>query len=515
MTIYTLSGIAGSGKTQRLIEYAGHRLKHDKKTVFVSRSQELCDQTRSRLIASGVPARKVALIYSKGQRSTGVGKRLLDHLRQTKPDTGEILICTHAAFFACHHWHRPELWCPLIDEVPQIHADLSRRLYQNYAILTDLLAPEDLSQPYTTVRPKDAAAEANLRTRLDCAMSDEINEQHRPLIAALLDPSWTVQCESRNWQQVVAGIQDSDTAEVKEQRGKLHFYGFLQPSFFDAFDQPVIAAACIEDHLFHEVWQRMGADLQPAAHITSQFGDCGKHRHDGSRLVLRVLTGATPDRLWSKTYADNPLTDGRTPRETIRDFCENTLRGVEFGFVTNASPNRNDIPSEAIVLGPHCHGLNHLRHLKTIVISSALVPDHAYGAYLRSLGVSDERIHRDIAWITAYQGMMRTALRDAGGDAVTCYIADPFAARYIAGLFPGCRVEHVPCFAAPIQQQKRGPKPKGLTENEKREKRNARERLRYAAKRRAMNAARPQRAINQGHPGVHLGPYDGADPATA
>lgn len=484
MTIYTLSGIAGSGKTERLIGYAAHRITHHKKTVFVSRSKDLCEQTRKRLIAAGIAPSKITMIYSERRNANSVGTRLMDHLKLTKPDAGEILICTHAAFFACHHWHRPELWCPLIDEVPQIHVDLSRRLYQNFAILTDLLEPEDLSQPYTTIAARDAASEDILRLRLDLAMRDEINEQQRELISALLDPNWSVQCESRNWQQVAAGIQDNDDDETKEQRSKLHFYGFLQPGFFNAFDKPVIAAACIEDHLFYQVWQQLGADLRPATHITDQFGDCSKMQHDGTRLVLRVLAGPHEDRLWSKTYAETVLSDGSTPRQTIRKFCEAHLKAGEYAFVTNAKPNMDDIPTGAILLGPHCHGLNHLRHIKTIVISSALVPDRHYQAYLRSLGVSDECIHRDIAWITAYQGMMRTALRDAGAEKVTCYISDPFAARYIAGLFPGCTVEYVPCFAAPVEQQKRGPKPKLKTEEQKRLERNARDRLRRHVRKR-------------------------------
>ena len=147
MTIYTLSGIAGSGKTERLIGYAALRLKYQKKTVFVCRSKELCNQTRLRLIATGIHQGKITLIYSQRRNANPVGKRLLDHVKNCPPDTGEILICTHAAFFGCAHWHRPELWCPLIDEVPQMHADLSRKLYQNFGILSDLLEPEDLSQP--------------------------------------------------------------------------------------------------------------------------------------------------------------------------------------------------------------------------------------------------------------------------------------------------------------------------------------------------------------------------------
>ena len=485
MTLYTLSGIAGSGKTERLIGYAALRLKCQRKTVFVCRSKELCNQTRLRLIATGIHQGKITLIYSQRRNANPVGKRLLDHIKNCPPDTGEILICTHAAFFGCAHWHRPELWCPLIDEVPQMHADLSRKLYQNFGILTDLLEPEDLSQPYTAVRAKDAAAENLLRSRLDTALRDEINELHRDLMVALLDANWDVQCDSKNWQQVLAGIQESDTTDIQEQRSKLRLYGFLRPSFFDAFDQPVIAAACIEDHLFYQVWRQMGADIQPATHILEQFGDCTAARHDGSRLVLKVLTGPAQDRLWSKTYADTELSDGRTPRQSIRDFCEDRLTGTAYVFVTNANPASDDVPGGAVVLGPHCHGLNHLRHINTIVISAALVADRQYAAYLRSVGVSDECIHRDIAWITAYQGMMRTALRDADGGKVTCYIADPFAARYIAGLFPGCQVEQVPCFAAPVPQQKRGPKPKLITDDQRCKQRNARDRLRYAAKKQA------------------------------
>ena len=75
--------------------------------------------------------------------------------------------------------------------------------------------------------------------------------------------------------------------------------------------------------------------------------------------------------------------------------------------------------------------------------------------------------------------------RRPDGGKVTCYIADPFGARYIAGLFPGCQVEQVPCFAAPVPQQKRGPKPKLITDDQRCKQRNARDRLRYAAKKQA------------------------------
>ena len=486
MTLYTLSGIAGSGKTERLIAHAIQRLAQHRKTAFVCHSKQLCRQTHQRLIDAGISVAKITMICSSNRREASVGLRLQDHLKHARTDLGEILICTHAAFFACAHWHRRDLWCPLIDEVPQVHADLSRRLYQNFAILTGLLAPDDLSQPYTMVGAKDAAAEALLRSRVDTARSDEVNELHRDLLLAVLDPNREVWCDSANWLKVTAGIDPADTAETREERGKLRLYGLLKPSFFDGFDQPVIAAACVEDHLFHALWQRQGADVRPAVHITSRYGDCSAARHDGSRLVLRLLCGADATRSWSKTFADAPLSDGRTPRQSIRDFCEQELAGRTYAFVTNANPDRDDIPSGAILLGPHCHGLNHLRHIKTIVISSALMPDRRYQAFLRGLGVSDEAIHRDIAWITAYQGMMRTALRDAGGGQVVCYIADPCAAAYIAGLFPGCSVEHVPCFAAAVAQQKRGPKPKELTAEQQRERRNARDRLRYAARKRAV-----------------------------
>jgi hypothetical protein len=486
MTIYTLAGIAGSGKTQRLIAYARHRLSRGKKTVFVCPSRALCRQIAARLEALGVAAANITMIHGERGRTASVGLRLQEHLKQALPERGEILICTHAAFFACRHWPRRDLWCPLIDEVPQIHADLSRRLYQNFALLTDLLEPEDLAQTYTRLRPRDAAAEQVLRDRADTAMRDEINQLHRDVIVALLDANWDVHCASANWLAVTAGSSDGDTAELREERGRLRLYGLLKPTFLDGFDQPVIAAACIEDHLFLPLWRRLAADIQPATHITDRFGDCCAERHEGTRLTLRVISGADPTRPWSKTYADTQLSDGRTPRQAIRDLCEQTLAGETYAFITNANPQGDDVPTGAIVLSPHCHGLNHLRHVRTIVISAALVPDKHYQAYLRSLGISDPAIHRDIAWITAYQGMMRTALRDPDGGDVVCYIADPFAAAYIAGLFPGCCVEHVACFAPPLAAQKRGPKPQPLTEEQRRERRNARDRRRYAVRKQAM-----------------------------
>ena len=75
MTLYTLSGIAGSGKTERLIGYAALRLKCQRKTVFVCRSKELCNQTRLRLIATGIHQGKITLIYSQRRNAKASRRR--------------------------------------------------------------------------------------------------------------------------------------------------------------------------------------------------------------------------------------------------------------------------------------------------------------------------------------------------------------------------------------------------------------------------------------------------------
>ncbi len=482
MTIYTLTGIAGSGKSENLIRYAQQRLTQHKKTAFVIPTRELCDQTRSRLIATRVPARSITMIYSK-RGTDAVGKQLMEHTKHAHPNIGEILICTHAAFFACRHWHRRDLWCPLVDEVMAMHADLGLKLPQNYGLITDLLAPEDLSQKYTRVVPRDAAARERLAKMLDTAMSDVINAQFKDLISRLLDPAWEVQIESANWQRVTAGESPSDTAEIREQRRKLRFYGVMLPSVFDGFDQPVIAAARIEDHLLHKLWRSLGADMRPAQHILDAFGDCTTAEHDGTRLVLRVLTGPGVPRYWSKAFADTVLSDGRTPRETLRAYCEEHLAGQPYLFVTNANPPKQEVPLGSTLLGPHCHGLNQFRQMKAVVIGSALMPDNQYDAFLRSLGVTREDVHRDIAWLTAYQALMRTNLREIGDDRVVCYIMDQNAARYIAALFPGCTVERIDILAAPVSIRKVGRPASTLTPEQRCAKRNARLRLKRAAAR--------------------------------
>ena len=82
MTIYTRAGIAGSGKTQRLIAYARHRLSLGKKTVFVCPSRALCRQTATRLEALGVAAADITMIHGERGSTASVGLRLQEHLRQ-------------------------------------------------------------------------------------------------------------------------------------------------------------------------------------------------------------------------------------------------------------------------------------------------------------------------------------------------------------------------------------------------------------------------------------------------
>ncbi|MCB4821243.1 DEAD/DEAH box helicase family protein [Roseicella aerolata] len=430
MLIYYVDALAGAGKTHGAIEHAIERARRGDKVAIVQPSRHLIQQ-------SYIQATQIApdLLITRLDSSTNprrVRAALIAHLNRPYPE-GEILFVTHAAFFGLPYWHNRPAWHIIVDEIPNVVEDLSRRVPVSHHTLTQHLELHGRNHVYSRIGARDGA-EAVLRAIAENELDDESQEIFAPAASRILDPNWLVLAHTANYEKF-------STGRATARGSSLGLFGLMLPAALGGFASLTVMGAMFRESVLAMVWRCHGAVFEPHPVIQDRLR---YHRHDnGAQLTIEYLW----EHHWSKRFRDSTLSDRSTVFETsLRHAC-GIMAGKEFIYVANL--DGEDIAGHALPGGIQvpsvCHGLNAYSHIDNCVFLSALKFTGDRYKCLETLDVNRDELDRAHYLQSVYQAVMRTSLRDPSCTRPKhVVVMDRMAADYLASQFLGATVAKAP-----------------------------------------------------------------------
>lgn len=171
----------GAGKTRALVRYADRLARKGLKTLIVQPTKDLIDNTVADELEQIGPSYPVTRFHG-GRGSGFVVGAVVQHLRQAKPDQGEIVFITHEAFIRLPYVHRPDDWVLLFDEVPAVDVFDPYELPVTHALLTNHLGFGPARSAHALLRCRDGDAAKSIGKIADNEDGDVVLEK--------LQPSW-------------------------------------------------------------------------------------------------------------------------------------------------------------------------------------------------------------------------------------------------------------------------------------------------------------------------------------
>ncbi|WP_043344296.1 DEAD/DEAH box helicase family protein [Belnapia moabensis] len=426
MLINSVDALAGAGKTHTAIEYAIECARKGDKIAIVQPSKHLIQQSYNQAVraAPDVMVRRI----DSGTHPMQVRTALINHLNRPFPE-GEILFLTHAAFLSLPYWHNPGGWHIIIDEIPNVVEDLSRRVPVSHVTLTRHLELHDRNHAYGRVEVREDARPA-LRAIADNELDDEAEEVFAAAAGRILDPNWTVFANTASFGRITRG-------EATMEQNSLKLFGLMLPSLLGGFASVTVMGAMFHESVLAMVWRSYGVNFQPHPVIQPRLR-YGSHTN-GSLLTIEYLW----EHNWSKRFRDDKLPDGRTLLEASVQYASATMAGKKFIYVANLDCQhevRVDLPGGTQVSSV-CHGLNTYADIHNCVFLSALKFTGDRYKCLEAMDVSRDELDRAHYLQSVYQAVMRTSLRDhTSTNPKHIVVMDRMAADYLASHFPGAAV---------------------------------------------------------------------------
>lgn len=438
---YYQPGPAGSGKTYQLAHWATARAAAGEKVLIAQPTKELMRATAKtiRSIAADV---QLTTMYSLG-RSDRVAARVVQHMTDAKPLSGEIMLVTHETLKRIpgnmrRHWHM------VCDEVPAVLEHIDLQVAKTHQHVTDHLdGSQELVPGLLLLKPAN-------RTALEEVAINGTQDQN---IATFDRLAQTIL--SGEHLVVVGADSYRDLIENPSTRGRLDVFAVRLPDFVENYRSTTFMAANIEHTELFIVWSAI-CDVRWKLH-PDMGGKLRYQEHqNGKRLTLSYLF----DVPLSRYHLGQEDEAGKTVFDRVSDFVGQFFADTPFLWQANkdATPSSfnyaNRLPGVA-------HGLDKpaWKAFHNVALLAAMNRKTAAYGFLEKIGVTAEQAQATLGFQNDYQAMMRCSLRDPDAIApVRVILGSKAGAEWIAQRFPGAVVEKLD---TGIEEPRRRGRPEG------------------------------------------------------
>ena len=424
-TYYYVDSPAGSGKTHSLSHFAVDEAKAHRKIVISQPTKRLLKQTLKAI--SGIDGTiKVTAIYTQGRRTSAI-PRIVDHLTNAAPHTGEVLLITHESLRRLPGGNR-KFWSLVVDEIPSVFVHLPLRIRYTHDIVTQHLGSEELIPGITVL---SAAHPQRVDDLIRQAKDDQNIETFLPLLNAVRDEKQLVCAETTR-------LTDLLTGDVR--KGQSDFFLIQTPDYLDGFAGVTLMGANATHSELVVLWEKLFPDIEFKPH-PSLSGLLRYHRHEnGHRLTLHYCFER-----WSKIYSQSATSE--TGEDTVLERLNVQLAKFfdTSPFLWQANKDVEDDFFEDAKRLPHVpHGLDEPDYMKVhnVALLSAVNRETPAFKFLGLLGLDDSTITATLAYQNEYQAMMRCSLRDpAATHPVNVVVMTKGSAEWIAERFARCTIK--------------------------------------------------------------------------
>lgn len=437
MKVNYVDALAGTGKTTSAIQYAIEQAQNGAKIAIVQPSKDLINQTYDNIVAKN-PGVVVNRFHGESVQYS-VKNHVMEYLNETCQGTGEIMLITHQAFLSLKYWHNPDIWDVIIDEIPQIHTEWSKRLDVNFKTLTDYInVGEVIGDKYAKITVKNGS-DAVIRRMAECQYGDEQDRLFQDVAARLNNQTmWETVAYLESLEQIMAG----------EGRGehKLQTYSLLQPEYFECFRSFTVMGAMFTKSVMYLIW-RNKVEFVEHTKIASNLAEVS-HKN-GKLLTIKYLY----ERNWSKAFREQ-IAEGKTVLNHVKETVLSLMKQQDFIYATN-NDDRTGL-RRGIRLSNVSHGINEYHTFDNAVFLSALNSNGPAFSFMQANDITSAELTEAQFFQTMYQFVMRCSLRNPDDKSFkTIVVMDKRSADFLASYFPGCTVASVEGMKAP-EPKKRG-----------------------------------------------------------
>ncbi|WP_306222536.1 DEAD/DEAH box helicase family protein [Bosea beijingensis] len=435
MSIHYLNALAGAGKTRAFVRYADRLARKGLKTLIVQPTKDLIDKTVADELEQIGPSYPVTRFHG-GRGSGFVVGAIVQHLRQAKPDQGEIVFITHEAFVRLPYVHRPGDWVLLFDEVPAVDVFDPYELPVTHSLITDHLALEVRGPAYPRLKCRDEDAAKVIGKIADNRRGDVVLKKLQPLARRLVSEHWQVHVDQRQYARLIRGEKTDST---------LNTYAVLKPTIFAGFKRVILASACIQETMAFKLFEAQRCKMLPVKGRLLRDLRYTRHEH-GERITIFYAC----DEAWSKRYRDKLVEDGVGGSIKLGDKIGiavlDQFGDVPFLWMGNKDVKDNIFGVAGAQRLPNTpHGLNQFQGFHNIVVISALNPPPQHFRFLAELGIDGDEVRTAHYRTAVYQAVMRSSIRNPADAAPKqVVVMDRDTAEWLADLFPGATVAQLP-----------------------------------------------------------------------
>ena len=424
-TINFVSGPCGSGKTHSLSKYIKQNLFRDSKYIITVPSKLLADQIYAQLKEDH---KDLYLIHS--DTSEKVTSAILKTIKEINFNESGILIITQQAFQRIPFFQNKDTWVLISDEIPQIDSFYNLTLPYNFLLLTNYITTEEAeSKAFYKI---NLVSDEILKKE-----SDDVYKLFKPLIKKLSD-GHDVYTDKTNWDKIVNDNVITKDSQEDSRYGNssnmLFFLTIQTPTLYSGFKKTIMMGANFEHSMLYKLWsEQYNINFNPFKPILDNLRYTT--HTNGNRLHIKYTQEEKASKYSSKKMI------GDLSREQKRTEIVNELfKDKPFIFMSN-NDSKEDDNLAGIRIPVISHGLNKFDTFHNIYFSPALNRMPKHSKMLEELGVDSVYLARASSHEIAYQGILRTSMRNPEAtEEVTVVVVDKATAESLARLFPECTI---------------------------------------------------------------------------
>lgn len=425
-TFYSVSAPAGSGKTYALIGYAISLAQNNQKIMIAQPSEALINQTERDLLARDSGARVNKILWNTVGSNKSVVAQILSFMKKAqedRPAEGEILLISQQALGRLPNAYR-QFWNLFVDEVPGAFKTHEMNIAKSHGYITNhLTLGEPLIGDNIVVEASDVGA---LRELSANSTGDTALALFKSLADDVLNPDKIVVVNGNAYGQLVAN---------QGTRKSVDFYAFHKSDFVVDFASTTIMGANFDETELAKIWEKLDSIEWKPHPVISQNLRYTKHQN-GNRLTIKYLIQGN----WSQYFGG--LAHPRGTNLTAIAGAMTEELGDE--FLWQANKKDDSLFHEGDRLPQVVHGINRKSYQSKLGVALVKAINHSSGtaAFLKDIGLSAEELKVTLQYQNEYQAMMRCSLRDPNAtEEVTVCVVSEGSARWLAALFPGCKVD--------------------------------------------------------------------------
>jgi len=436
-----VSSVCGSGKTHAAIKYISENQFQEKFLITVP-TIKLSAQITKDLSNLGVQnVFEVNCEITKKQNVKEAAKKVFHEINEL---TYGVAIITNPNFENLPEYIRKSLtgFVHILDEPPKLIEAVDINLPYSHKTLTDLLkvVPSNIFENISDVFSNNT----NLIEKYIQRSSDVLNDHIKLLLKKIISPHYMVVADTENWEKIVVNgniSPDVIFGENKQTFGnaknKITFISILKPSIEKYFSKTIYLGANFENSMMFQFWQdnfnvqfTVAEEIQKNLRLTEHtngdllniyYGQKNNYSRYQSRLIDKEsgLNGAQIHFQIAKEILD--------PNKKVLTLCN--LDDEKYAF--DAWNKVSSVP----------HGLNEFQDYNQFCFTGAYNFSPRTYKLLEYLNINKDAIFHDMTINRAYQGLLRTSLRNPDSlEPVSCYVPNEIIANEIGKMFIGANL---------------------------------------------------------------------------